>query len=334
MGKRAPRVKLPVGLLKAIPQRLSGLEPESLSFISEDRYDPQPLSDFLERHGLLLPQIEGCVERWVDALLDTGFGRQPWRGGKQRAIAGTPTFVYGDPRGAKQVFLHGLLLESSSWEPVLSKLKGPWMSADLPGLGHSLPGHERAPLEWTRALMAPQRARPMMVGHSLGAMFALEYAAHTPECVGGLVLLSPLFLQQRPGWLYRQPWLMQAMLCMGDKAQLERRLGQHRWPEVNDASWALLRRSQLRAQTAQWLRYASRPKVRERCQALLASLQVPTLIIDTEDDPLTWPVPEHVQRQTLARGGHYPQLAEAATVAALIERFTREQDQAREMNIF
>lgn len=333
MGKRAPRHHLPVGLLKAIPQRLSGLEPESLSFISEDRYDPQPLAAFLERHGLSLPPIERSIERWVDALLDTGFGRQPWRGGAQEVIAGTPTFIYGDRRGAKQVFFHGALLESSSWEPVLASLKAPWMSADLPGLGHSLPGHARSPRDWTRALMAHQQAQPVMVGHSLGAMFALEYAAQAPERVGGLVLLSPFFLQRRAGLLYRQPWLVQAMLCMGDKAQLERRLGQHRWPEVNEASWALLKRGHIRAQTAQWLRYASRPQVRERCQALLASLQVPTLIIDTADDPITLPAPKHAQRQTLARGGHYPQLADAPTIAALIERFTHEQEQARAMNI-
>lgn len=322
MGKRAPRLSLPVGLLKAMPQRLTGLEVESLSFISEDRYDPQPLADFLERHALKLPPIQRGVERWVDALLDTGFGRWPWTGGQQHAIAGTQAFIYGDRRHAQQVFLHGLLLESSSWEPVLSSITGAWMSADLPGLGHSLPGLS-APLDWTRAIMASQQERPIMIGHSLGAMFALEYAANTPDRVSGLVLISPFFLQPRASWLYRQPWAMRAMLCASDQGQLKQRLGDHGWPRIDEASWTLLRRRPVREQSAQWLRYASRLEVRQRCQQLLASLQVPTLLIDTADDPIIGPTPAHVQRHTLAQGGHYPQLTHASEIAALIEQFSQ-----------
>jgi nucleoside-diphosphate-sugar epimerase len=48
-GVRAPRRTVPVGLLRRLPRRLTGADPETLSFLSADRYPTAPARAFAAR---------------------------------------------------------------------------------------------------------------------------------------------------------------------------------------------------------------------------------------------------------------------------------------------
>ena len=224
MGVKAPSLILPAGLLRALPSSISGVDPEALSFISDDRYDPRPLAELCQRLGLERPPIELTLERWIDHLMDTRFGRRGPRQGRNFIAAGTRVFGRGDRETPEVVYLHGVMLNEHSWTPVTDRVAGSHLALDLPGLGRSEPGGG-TPREWMTAALAPTRNTPIVVGHSLGCAFALEYAAAHPGRVNELVLVSPFFLQGRPGWMLRQPWLMTRLFRHGGQSRLAAAMG-------------------------------------------------------------------------------------------------------------
>ncbi|MCB9660056.1 MAG: SDR family oxidoreductase [Sandaracinaceae bacterium] len=77
LGVRAPRFHVPVGLVRALPRWLSGVDREALSFLSSDRYDAQPITAFEQRTGLARPAIEAAYLRWVAYLQRSDFGASP-----------------------------------------------------------------------------------------------------------------------------------------------------------------------------------------------------------------------------------------------------------------
>lgn len=321
LGMKAPSRYVSAGLLKALPQSMTGVEPETLSFLSEDRYDARPLTRFNAKHGLTMPKIDDAFDRWVDHLVDTRFGRSSGQGGALLEVNGERAFVYGARDGAKVVLLHGLLLSGRSWSPVAKGLAGEvYVAPDLPGLGSSAP----TVLDmagWVSGLLASAQERVILVGHSLGCAFAVAYAQAYPERVAGLVLISPAFLQPRAGWAYRQPWLLSAMLRWGDDAALATRLGQAEPAQVQDSLY-LLKRAQVRRASARWLAEVSAPAARQRSQAALSALsEVPTMVIVGDQDPLSVAPPIHVRVEQLQGAGHYVQLEQPEQVAALIREF-------------
>jgi nucleoside-diphosphate-sugar epimerase len=74
---RAPRIVLPLGLVRALPQWLTGVPRESLSFLSEDAYDTTTADAHAAAVGLTHPPIEASVQRWCDYLVATRFGAAP-----------------------------------------------------------------------------------------------------------------------------------------------------------------------------------------------------------------------------------------------------------------
>lgn len=47
---------------------LSGVEPETLSFLSADRYPTDAANALAEHHGLALPDTIPALKRWADYL--------------------------------------------------------------------------------------------------------------------------------------------------------------------------------------------------------------------------------------------------------------------------
>lgn len=94
--------------------------------------------------------------------------------------------------GAPVVFLHGLTFDRKSWQPVLNRLSGEFRCVTVdPGHGDT-PGPPR-PLARVAAelgdlLDALELDRPLVVGHSMGAVLALLYAARHP--VSGVVTVD------------------------------------------------------------------------------------------------------------------------------------------------
>jgi dihydroflavonol-4-reductase len=74
MGVSAPRLRLPVWFVRALPTALSGVDREGLSFISSDRYDATPMLAFVSRTQLAVPEIGKALDRWVDFLVANAFG--------------------------------------------------------------------------------------------------------------------------------------------------------------------------------------------------------------------------------------------------------------------
>ena len=66
---RAPRLKIPSGLLKRLPAKLTGADPETLSFLSEDRYPTAAALALAEAAGLHHPPVEVALKRWADYLV-------------------------------------------------------------------------------------------------------------------------------------------------------------------------------------------------------------------------------------------------------------------------
>ncbi|MEV4175776.1 alpha/beta fold hydrolase [Nonomuraea sp. NPDC049709] len=315
MGVPAPRRTIPVGLLRRLPRALTGADPETLTFLSPDRYDTAPARALAEQSGLQPPPVEGTLRTWADDLVATRFGatpapRRPY--GYQR-VAGTSTWVAGNRAEAGHVLLHGLPLDSDSWEPVIDRLGSPVLTADLPGLGRSAPGD--GPVDaWLAELLSPVRTRPVLVAHSLACGPALRYAAAHPDRLARLVLISPAFLQA-PAPRPLRSRLAAPLLRHMSAPRLARTLGVPEGPAVRAAVAGLARRGQARRVIAALrVSHATRHELRRT----LERVSVPVEIVVGSADPLTVPVNEPVT--TIDGAGHHPHLTHPGELARLLAR--------------
>jgi pimeloyl-ACP methyl ester carboxylesterase len=120
----------------------------------------------------------------------------------QLQINGKPAFAYTaahalDPAKRTIVFVHGAGLDHSWWG-LQSRYFGYHgfnvLALDLPGHGRS----EGPPIgsiggmaDWVRKVLTEQNIRTAsIVGHSMGALVAIELAARHPECVEKIVLIG------------------------------------------------------------------------------------------------------------------------------------------------
>lgn len=97
------------------------------------------------------------------------------------------------------VLLHGISSGADSWRDCAQQL-GRWANVtawDAPGYGQSEPLEQAAPLathygaRLAALLDALHITRPLIVGHSLGALMAAGYAHRADQCAAGYVLISP-----------------------------------------------------------------------------------------------------------------------------------------------
>jgi pimeloyl-ACP methyl ester carboxylesterase len=106
--------------------------------------------------------------------------------------------VLAHGEGAPLVLLHGVGLSAALWAPLFGALSGyRLLAVDLPGHGLSDPfayrrgevrDHAKRLIDDILDALALDRAR--VVGHSLGAMFALWHMASGAERIAGLVALG------------------------------------------------------------------------------------------------------------------------------------------------
>ncbi|MFJ5955324.1 SDR family oxidoreductase [Paenarthrobacter sp. NPDC092416] len=69
LNVRVPWLRIPSGLLKRLPAKLTGADPETLSFLSEDRYATAAAVALAEAHGLRHPPVDVALKRWADYLV-------------------------------------------------------------------------------------------------------------------------------------------------------------------------------------------------------------------------------------------------------------------------
>ncbi|MFF0482863.1 alpha/beta fold hydrolase [Streptomyces sp. NPDC004435] len=310
MGVRAPRLTVPAGLLRRLPRRLTGADPETLSFLSNDRYPTASARAFAARVGLEAPPATDALRAWADDLVAARFGSaSPWRSPYGfHTVAGGQTWVTGDRRDPSHVLLHGLPMNADLWAPLADHLPGPVLAPDLPGLGRSAPSGR--PLDaWLAELMGPVRTRPVLVAHSLACGPALRFAADHPDRVGELVLVSPAFLQA-PASRPARSVLAAPVLRRMPAPRLAALLGVPEGPEVRSAA-ADLGRPGVARRVAASLRGAVAE--RREVRALLERVDVPVRIVVGSEDPLVEAVDLPVAR--IAGAGHYPQLTHPAELA-------------------
>ncbi|CAL9526393.1 hypothetical protein SUDANB121_03960 [Nocardiopsis dassonvillei] len=75
LGVARPRLTVPVGLVRRLPRALTGVDPEGLSFFSEDRYDTGSADRLARAAGLAHPPVEEALRRWASRLVEEDFGR-------------------------------------------------------------------------------------------------------------------------------------------------------------------------------------------------------------------------------------------------------------------
>lgn len=313
LGVRAPRRTIPVGLLRRLPRRLTKVEPETLSFLSTDRYDTAPAAALAAAAGRRMPSVTDALERWADDLVATRFGAAPAppRPYGFHPVAGAATWTAGERRSPRHVLLHGLPLDSESWSDVIGLLDGPVLAADLPGLGRSAPTDR--PLEgWLAELLAPLRTRPVLVAHSLACGPAVRYAAAHPGRLSRLVLVAPAFLQAPAPWLRRSAFAALALRRV-PAPRLARLLGVPEGPAVASAAANLARPGQARRVIAA-LRAAQAAHADLR--RILAEVRVPVTVVAGELDPLS--APAGLPVTVIPGAGHHPQLTHPAELARAI----------------
>ncbi|MFG2003355.1 SDR family oxidoreductase [Spirillospora sp. NPDC048911] len=83
LGVRAPRMILPLGLVRRLPRAVTRADPETLTFLSEDRYDTSSADTLAAAAGLSHPPVRDALHRWADRLVAERFGHAepPLKGG-------------------------------------------------------------------------------------------------------------------------------------------------------------------------------------------------------------------------------------------------------------
>ncbi|MFE3224795.1 alpha/beta fold hydrolase [Nocardia sp. NPDC059228] len=314
MGVRAPRRSVPVGLLRRLPRRITGADPETLSFLSTERYPTASARSFAAATGLEMPSADDALRTWADDLVAERFGAaSPWvRPYGFHTVAGSRTWIAGDRHTPDHVLLHGLPMNADLWAPLAARLHGSVLAPDLPGLGRSAASGQ--PVEaWLGEVLSQVRTRPVLVAHSLACGPALRYAVEHPDRISRLVLISPPFLQA-PGPKSARSPLAASVLRRMSTDRLAEMLGIPPGPEIDSAA-ADLRRPGVARRVVEALRTVHAERARSR--ELLDRVSVPVEIIVGSADPLVVPVGHPVTE--LPGAGHYPQLTHPAQLAGHLE---------------
>ncbi|MCE7081432.1 alpha/beta fold hydrolase [Streptomyces sp. ST2-7A] len=317
----APRARIPVALVRRLPRWLTRADPETLTFLSEDRYPTDSAHAFAAHHGLTVPDTATTILRWADHLAAHRFGDAPPGGRRFTTPAGVRTFELGEP-DAPTVVLPGLPVNADTWAPVVADL-GDARAVDLPGLGMSAGAREDWP-SWLGALTGGAGARHL-VGHSLGAAAAIEAATARPGTVDRLTLVSPFFLQAPPArTATRTPVSRWYLSRVSPEGLAERLTGTTAHAGALRTSVADLRRGGVAATTARLLAAGARPRRREDLRAKLREYPGHVHLVVGSRDPLT---PEGqalaamLSRATVTvidGAGHHPQLTHPRDVARAI----------------
>ncbi|WP_280458087.1 alpha/beta fold hydrolase [Nocardia carnea] len=308
---RAPRFTIPAGLVARLPRRLTGVDRERLAFLAEDHYDTSAAESVAAAAGLTMPPAGEVLRNWADHLVSSRFGST-----EADPCAGfsDDLWVSGDRRTPDFLLLHGLPTDSEAWRAVTAATTASTYTADLPGLGRSAPGGSPVHFGLDR-LMASVTTRPILVGHSLGCLPVLRYAAAHPDRISGLVLVAPAFLQNRASWVTRLPVTAAVLRLLGPE-RLAATLGVPSGPAIDSAS-ANLSRPGVARRTVAALRAASRPDQRAAARRLLAQITVPVHIVSGSRDPLE--VAVSVPATVIEGAGHYPHLTHPEQVAAILD---------------
>jgi pimeloyl-ACP methyl ester carboxylesterase/nucleoside-diphosphate-sugar epimerase len=317
---KVPRLRIPVGVIKRLPEWVTKAEPETLGFLSSDRYPTGPAVELAARHGIPMPDVRLSIDRWVDYLAAHRFGAAT--AGDRRFVdaGGVRTFELGAP-GSARVILPGLPVNADTWAEVSSALGA--RAVDLPGLGLSggtgVDDWER----WLSGLLGDEPAE--LIGHSIGAAAAVVAADRFPERVASLTLVAPFFLQAPASAATRLRPFVSAYLRRLDAPRLSRQLtGSEESAAALESSVSDLKRGTASRVAAQLARAGS-PRWRAELRDALGRFRGPVRIVTGSDDPLTPEGAEwlaslpNAELISIPGAGHHPQLTHRRALSELLE---------------
>jgi pimeloyl-ACP methyl ester carboxylesterase len=245
----------------------------------------------------------------------------PQFGQRSRIQAGTVELavtVYGD-HAQPLILLHGIGSRGISWLPILEPLSARFQlvvpdlrghgDSDKPSTGYLVSDYV-ADLD---ALIAALRLRrPVIVGHSLGALIALAWAARHPDEAAGIVLEDPPLRPDPQAPARLDGWLALAQTPVDEVA---RRFKQEHPDWSDEACW---RRARSITGTAPAV-FTEMREVAERGEAFvpfeqLSAVQSPILLVHGEPMAGSATHPRDVERISaiaprakavqIAQGGH------------------------------
>lgn len=120
-----------------------------------------------------------------------------WTIRQRSKVADLSAIVAG--QGEPILLIHGVGLRAEAWNAQISALSERFQvtAVDMPGHGDSaLPAGSLALEDYTNAIAAVFDRPALVVGHSMGAMIALDLAARYPQLVRGVAALNAVF--ERP----------------------------------------------------------------------------------------------------------------------------------------
>ncbi|VXB20645.1 Nucleoside-diphosphate-sugar epimerase [Microbacterium sp. 8M] len=317
---KVPRLRIPVGVIKRLPEWVTKADPETLGFLSSDRYPTGPAVELAARHGIPMPDVRLSIDRWVDYLAAHRFGAAT--AGDRRFVdaGGVRTFELGAPESAR-VILPGLPVNADTWAEVASALVA--RAVDLPGLGLSGGIGVDDWGRWLPGLLGDEPAE--LIGHSIGAAAAVVAADRFPERVASLTLVAPFFLQAPASAATRLRPFVSAYLRRLDAPRLSRQLtGSEESAAALESSVSDLKRGTASRVAAQLARAGS-PRWRAELRAALGRFRGPVRIVTGSDDPLTPEAAEwlaslpNAELISIPGAGHHPQLTHRRALSELLE---------------
>ncbi len=98
--------------------------------------------------------------------------------------------------GPKILLIHGVGLRSEAWNSQIDALSAGYHTVAIDMLGHGaspLPKGELGLADYTDAIVAGLETPALVIGHSMGAMIALDMATRYPHVVRGVAALNAIF---------------------------------------------------------------------------------------------------------------------------------------------
>jgi (E)-2-((N-methylformamido)methylene)succinate hydrolase len=117
-----------------------------------------------------------------------------WKTRQRSDFAGLSAIVAGS--GPKILLIHGVGLRAEAWNQQIDALSARYhtIAVDMPGHGESAcPTGEMVLSDYTDAIAAGLESPVLVVGHSMGAMIALDLASRFPALVQGVAALNAVF---------------------------------------------------------------------------------------------------------------------------------------------
>lgn len=248
-----------------------------------------------------------------------------------RGLQPNPVLVKG--QGRPLVYLHGL--NAQQWDPFQDGLAQRHQVFAPANAGSDEPDELKAfdtvhdlVLYYDDLFRKLGLAKFDLVGHSFGGMMAAEYAAHFPDKVGKLVLISPLGLWRDDApvenFTYQTPDNQTAMV-LGDPHSDAVKAYMALPDEQPARNKEIVRRITSMASILHFIWPIPERGLVKRLHRITAS----TLVLWGEQDPLISPVYARdfaaaiagAELETIAGAGHTPQFAHTASVLDKVLRF-------------